>query len=166
MIEEKEKIDQLKGFLKKMITRKMDKYIFIIKEIKKMLIKILFFHFKFILKRIFLKIKNNYFKNIFFKFSLLSNINYPAKLIVNYICIKLAQKIYILTVLKPLLKKIKSFKQLKGFKIKCTGRFNRRDKAVQIIKTFGIVSYTKICKKIEYFSDNVILKYSTCGIKV
>lgn len=53
-----------------------------------------------------------------------------------------------------------------GFKIKCSGRFTRKDRSAKIVELYKQVSLNKIKAKINFAFETVILKYSLCSIKI
>lgn len=74
-------------------------------------------------------------------------------------------------VLKPLVRDLtlamsKRKNKIVGFRIACSGRFDRKQIASYIWQKFGPVSLNKFVATINYGFATSYLKYGTCGIKV
>ena len=104
------------------------------------------------------------------KYYFVTNYNFTAELLARYICIKLRQRFTLQQTIRPLIKylskDILANKYLFGYRIQCTGRFTRRQRATYLIFKEGKVPLATIEAKIDYAADYVILKDGVGSIKV
>jgi ribosomal protein S3 len=74
-------------------------------------------------------------------------------------------------VIKPLIKDLlvaisRRKNKIIGFRIACSGRFDRKQIASYVWQKFGPVPLNKFSCNINYGFSTAFLKYGTCGIKV
>jgi hypothetical protein len=74
-------------------------------------------------------------------------------------------------VIKPLIKDLltavsKKKNKIIGFRIACSGRFDRKQIASYVWQKFGPVPLNEFSSNINYGFSTAFLKYGTCGIKV
>lgn len=143
-------------------------FIFFFIKLEKYYIKNLINFFFFFSNYFFEKFLFNLKKEILFFIECFytNNFNHSIKILTNYICIRLKQNFYIFDILKPISQYLKKRSNILGFKIKCSGRFTRKDRTAKIIEVYKQVSLTKLKAKINFAFDTVILKYSLCSIKI
>jgi ribosomal protein S3 len=55
---------------------------------------------------------------------------------------------------------------VKGYKITCSGRFSRKQRATYSWKSFGSLAFSTVKSKLDYSYRTIALKYSSCTIKV
>ncbi len=55
---------------------------------------------------------------------------------------------------------------IKGYKITCSGRFSRKQRATYSWKSFGTLSLSTMKSRLDYSFNTIALKYSSCTIKV
>ena len=121
---------------------------------------------------------NNYF-NFFLKYvksflynkyiivwKLLKPFQITASVVSQYICVRFLQRFKLNEVLNPILKHFNKNKILKGYKIICSGRFTKKEIAVYHVKSFYSIPFNNISSFLDYSYNDVVLKYSLCGIKV
>lgn len=104
----------------------------------------------------------------------LSKMNVNANIISEFFFIRLTQYYTIWEVLKninflfrSLMGKKKGKKKIvKGYKITCSGRFSRKQRATYSWKSFGSLAFSTVKSKLDYSTRTIALKYSSCTIKV
>jgi ribosomal protein S3 len=69
-------------------------------------------------------------------------------------------------ILKPIIKDLVSNRYVSGFKISCCGRFTKKEIATFFWKKIKKVSLSQSTSQVEYSFNEVVLKYSVCGVKV
>lgn len=84
----------------------------------------------------------------------------------EYITRKLKQKHKLKDVLRPLVKHLGRHKGLSGFKITCSGRFSRAERATYRWQKVGKVSLNNFKEFIDYDYSEVTLRFGQVGIKV
>jgi hypothetical protein len=160
---------------KKKILRFIEKYkkffhffIFFFIKLEKYYMKNLINFFFFFSNFFFNKFIFTHKKEIYFFLECFytNNFNHSIKILTNYICIRLKQHFHIFDILKPIYQHLKKRSNILGFKIKCSGRFTRKDRSAKIVELYKQVSLNKIKAKINFAFDTVILKYSLCSIKI
>lgn len=96
--------------------------------------------------------------------------NVNANIISEFFFIRLKQYYTIWEVLKNInyLFKIlmRKKKIVKGYKITCSGRFSRKQRATYSWKSFGSLALSTMKSKLDYSYRTIALKYSSCTIKV
>jgi len=104
------------------------------------------------------------------KYYFVTNYNFTAELLARYICIKLKQRFTLQQTIRPLInylsRDILVKKILFGYRIQCTGRFTRRQRATYLVFKEGKVPLATIQTKIDYAADYVVLKDGVGSIKV
>jgi len=55
---------------------------------------------------------------------------------------------------------------LSGFKIKCSGRFNRTQMASMTVERFGSLSLSDVSRTVSFGYATAFLRYGACGIKI
>lgn len=157
--------------------------------------KRIYFHYKLFLKFflffIFNKLHNyfwNYIKLILFKYfnyifnknikKSLNNINILcvskyfilSKIVSDFIAIRLSQNFRLGEVLSSVngffYKLYKRYKLIKGYKIQCSGRFTRKQRAMLQWKLFYSIKPSTLKSQLDYSLTEVILKFGKCAIKV
>lgn len=100
----------------------------------------------------------------------LSKMNVNANIIGEFFFIRLTQFYTIWEVLKNINFLFKSLLRkkriVKGYKITCSGRFSRKQRATYSWKTFGSLAFSTVKSKLDYSYRTIALKYSSCTIKV
>lgn len=91
--------------------------------------------------------------------------------IARFIARRISYGFQLQRVLKPLIRDLtlamsKRKNKIVGFRIACSGRFDRKQIASYIWQKFGPVSLNKFAATINYGFATSYLKYGTCGIKV
>lgn len=101
-----------------------------------------------------------------FSFSKLENIS--AYLVVNFIKIRLKQQYTLGSIIYPLARFLTSISgaTIKGFRIDCSGRFSRRQRASYLSVKDGRLPFSSRNLNADYHFSEVILKFGKCGIKV
>jgi len=111
------------------------------------------------------------FSNDLFYFNIynLDFLDLSVQNISNYIAIQIRKKFSLNWVLKPILKdlsiKINNGKIL-GYKIICSGRFTRKQRATYRWMSEGLLKLNTVSNLIKYNFVKVRLKYGVCGVKV
>jgi len=59
-----------------------------------------------------------------------------------------------------------SYKLIKGYKIQCTGRFSRKQRASLQWKLFYSIKPSTLKSRLHFSMSNIILKYGKCSIKI
>jgi hypothetical protein len=99
-----------------------------------------------------------------------SKLNINASVISEFFYVRLKQYYTIWEILKNInfLFKILRFKYrfIKGYKIMCSGRFSRKQRATYSWKTFGSIAPSSMKSRLDYKHSSISLKYSLCTIKV
>lgn len=127
------------------------------------LLKVFFSRVIILSEKIFQQIFNT---KINFVFSRINSETVNSNLISYYMAIKLKQRFPLREVLRLIINTLKAVKNVNGFKIKCSGRFDRKQRATYLWEHFGIISSTTIMKPVDYSESVVLLKYGLCGLKV
>jgi len=100
----------------------------------------------------------------------LSKMNVNASIISEFFFIRLKQYYTIWEVLKNInfLFKILMRKKriVRGYKIMCSGRFSRKQRATYNWKSFGSLALSTVKSKLDYSYRTIALKYSSITIKV
>ena len=100
----------------------------------------------------------------------LSKMNVNASIISEFFYIRLKQYYTIWEVLKNinfLFRTLMGKKKIvKGYKITCSGRFSRKQRATYSWKSFGSLALSTVKSKLDYSYRTIALKYSSCTIKV
>lgn len=101
----------------------------------------------------------------------LSKNNVNANIISEFFFIRLSQYYTIWEVLKNINYLFRSLmhrrkKIVKGYRITCSGRFSRKQRATYSCKTFGSLALSTMRSKLDYSYRTIALKYSACTIKV
>jgi len=68
--------------------------------------------------------------------------------------------------LYPLIKRLIRVKNIRGIRVECSGRFNRKQRASSQIFKKGKVAISELGSLVSYRLDTVRLKYGLCGLKV
>ena len=155
-------------FLKKKIILKYSRKLFFL-FIKNKILKVYWDSFKslsfFYLKKF---TRLNFISKIFVIG--LSKMNVNANIISEFFFIRLTQYYTIWEVLRNinfLFKSLMKGKRLvKGYKITCSGRFSRKQRATYSWKAFGSLAFSTLKSKLDYSYKTIALKYSACTIKV
>lgn len=112
--------------------------------------------------------KSDFFSQIFIIG--LSKMNVNANIISEFFFIRLTQYYTIWEVLRNINFLFKSLmkgkKLVKGYKITCSGRFSRKQRATYSWKAFGSLAFSTVKSKLDYSYKTIALKYSSCTIKV
>jgi len=116
-----------------------------------------------VIKSLFLQIVNT---NINIKFKRITEDTITAKFLINYMVIKLKKKFSLKYVLNSVIKFLKNTERIEGFKIKCSGRFDKKQRATYLLKQLKKISSTGIFIPIDYAFSTLTLKYGLCGIKL
>lgn len=100
----------------------------------------------------------------------LSKMNVNASIVSEFFFIRLTQYYTIWEVLKNINFLFRSLmgkkKIVKGYKITCSGRFSRKQRATYSWKSFGSLAFSTVKSKLDYSTRTIALKYSSCTIKV
>jgi ribosomal protein S3 len=99
----------------------------------------------------------------------LHDMNVSASYIARYIALKLLQKYPLNFIVKNVLNFFlrKRFqKNIVGFKICCSGRVSRKQRATYYWKSYGLLSTSSCMSKLDYFFCTVPLKFGAAGVKV
>jgi len=119
------------------------------------------------LERIIIKGLSSYLKEeIKVLFYGIRNIDIDAYYVAKYLCTKLKQGYSLNELLREVEWGLKNFKFLKGFKISCYGRFDRKTRAHKYKKVYGSVPFSSISKNIDYGREEVILKFGLYSVNV
>jgi ribosomal protein S3 len=100
------------------------------------------------------------------RFKLVTNENISALLVATYLCVKLKKTYTMGMLLKSLKTVLLSEYNIDGFRIKYSGRFNRKPRATRASLRGGSMSCSTLSSKIDYVERLVILKFGICAIKV
>lgn len=90
------------------------------------------------------------------------NVNIMGK----YICSRLIQHFNLNETIFPVINDAKERDDIIGFHLTCSGRFSRKDKAIHKNVRLLKKSMNTFKGRLEYFSENVVLKNSVVGIKI
>lgn len=116
-----------------------------------------------IIQRLFSQIANI---DIRIKFKRITEDTITAKFLITYMIIKLKKKFSLKYVLNSVIKFLKNTKKIEGYKIKCSGRFDKKQRATYLLKQLKKVSSTGIFIPLDYAFSTLTLKYGLCGIKL
>jgi ribosomal protein S3 len=127
-----------------------------------------FFATNLILRKYFPILFKNLSKDISVRvsFNIVSKYQITASIVSRYICIRLKQGFALMSVIRPVLKDLSFNHSVIGFKISCCGRFTKKEIATFFWKRQRQLSTNTITALIDYSLNEVVLKYSLCGIKV
>jgi ribosomal protein S3 len=153
--------------LKRKIILKYSRKLFFL-FIKNRILKTYWDTFKSLISFYLKKFQPFAFNNIFILG--LSKMNVNSNIISEFFFIRLTQYYTIWEVLKNInfLFKIlmKKKRIVKGYKITCSGRFSRKQRATYSWKSFGSLAFSTVKSKLDYSYRTIALKYSSCTIKV
>jgi hypothetical protein len=150
---------------------------------RKKRVRYLNFFFKFFFKKILLKQKYSNLiaylklsldklmsKNIILSFFYIGNNGITAELLARYISYKMAKGHTINSLFRPIKIELLKVKDLNrffyGFKIRLSGRFERRNRARVYSLYEQTLPLSTVVAPIDYYYSTVILKNSICSIKV
>ena len=154
-------------FLKKKLVLKYGKKLFFL-FIKNKILKFYWFNFKDVALSYLKRLSSGSFNKIFILG--LSKMNVNANIISEFFFIRLTQYYTIWEILKNinfLFRTLMRKKRLvKGYKITCSGRFSRKQRATYTWKSFGSLAFSTVKSKLDYSYRTIALKYSSCTIKV
>jgi len=117
-------------------------------------------------------LEKNKNKKISFGIKFLDNFNLiNPQFLARFIARRVSYGFQLQRVLKPLIRDLvtlmsKKKNKIIGFRIACSGRFDRKQIASYIWQKFGPVSLNKFSANVNYGFSTAYLKYGTCGIKV
>ncbi len=154
-------------FLKKKLVLKYGKKLFFL-FLKNKILKLYWINFKAVILSYLKKLSPISFNKIFILG--LSKMNVNANIISEFFFIRLTQYYTIWEILKNinfLFRTLMRKKRLvKGYKITCSGRFSRKQRATYTWKSFGSLAFSTVKSKLDYSYRTIALKYSSCTIKV
>lgn len=138
----------------------------------------LYFINKIILKnqKIFIK-HDKYSKYILSKYKFLSKslkikinqINYlklDSVMLNSFIIKKLNKNYSYISILKPLMKELKKHPTINGYRIKCKGRFVKKQRATNQMFKYGKIKYNNFNNFVSYTFNYTPLKYGVSAVKV
>lgn len=110
-------------------------------------------------------------KKVKIEFYSCSNHDLESYFIANYISIRLNQGYSVNEVITGVQRSLKNWLKVKqskliGYKIDCSGRWSRNQRASFKTVKEGSIPFSKIFSVIDYSYSTAFLKYGTCGIKV
>lgn len=105
-------------------------------------------------------------KPVKFTFSLIPLEGLSAALVAKYIITKLEKKFTLGETIYPLLRLLSKIKDLQGFRIDCSGRFTRKQRASHLTFKGGATPFSTLESNFDYEEGFVVLKYGKCGLKV
>jgi hypothetical protein len=155
--------DKMVSFFKKLKNRKLLFFKFFVKFLRSFLFTSFFRIFLFKFKKFLFPLN---FKKVNFIFKSITRSSITAPVIAKYICVRLSQKYSMKEILKPVIKDLISNRYISGFKISCCGRFTKKEIATFFWKKIKKVSLSQGTSHVEYSFNEVVLKYSICGVKV
>lgn len=56
--------------------------------------------------------------------------------------------------------------QLLGFRLKCSGRFSRKQRASSFSYTVGKVPLSTVTAFVDFSMDSISLRFGACGLKI
>jgi ribosomal protein S3 len=151
------------SFFSRLKNRKLLFFKFFVKFLRAFLFTSFFRVFLFRFKKFLFPFN---FKKVNFIFKSITRSSITAPVIAKYICVRLSQKYSMKEILKPVIKDLISNRYVSGFKISCCGRFTKKEIATFFWKKIKKVSLSQATSRVEYSFNEVILKYSICGVKV
>jgi ribosomal protein S3 len=155
-------------FLKKKVILKYSRKLFFL-FIKNKILKLYWDSFKKLSLFYLKKFNHSDFLSKMFIIGL-SKMNVNANIISEFFFIRLTQYYTIWEVLRNinfLFKSLMKKKRLvKGYKITCSGRFSRKQRATYSWKAFGSLAFSTVKSRLDYSYKTIALKYSACTIKV
>ncbi|MCB0537519.1 MAG: hypothetical protein KDE33_08315 [Bacteroidetes bacterium] len=105
-------------------------------------------------------------RNVSCRYHFQSNYQMSALLIVKYLVSKLEQQFSLGEALFPLVRYLNKAPTIYGFRIDCSGRFTRKQRASVLTVKGGTVPFSSLKSNLDYEESSVILKYGKCGLKV
>lgn len=109
--------------------------------------------------------KNKYNKNYLISINFINNTFDSALLIAKYISNQLEKRVNCKRILNNILNEIKDI-NIKGIKIKLSGRLDGISRAKSIIKKYKNIPLSTLNTKIDYISYNTYTIYGIIGIKI
>ena len=97
---------------------------------------------------------------------LLKDSQVTPSVISYYIVKKLKQRNMLFKVLKPIFKNLELNPMIAGYKVSCSGRFTRKQRATYYWTNKGLVSFNKFNAVVDYSYRQVSLQFGVCGVKV
>jgi ribosomal protein S3 len=150
-------------FFNRLKNRKLLFFKFFVKFLRSFLFTSFFRVFLFRFKKFLFPFN---FRKVNFIFKSITRTSITAPVIAKYICVRLSQKYSMKEILKPVIKDLISNRYVSGFKISCCGRFTKKEIATFFWKKIKKVSLSQTTSRVEYSFNEVVLKYSICGVKV
>jgi hypothetical protein len=92
--------------------------------------------------------------------------NITSQLISYYVTQKLRKGHNLGKILKPVFKNLNENPLILGYKIGCSGRFSRKQRATYLWENAGNFPLNKLNAVIDYSYRQVTLKFGACGIKI
>lgn len=115
---------------------------------------------------LFLLNKRCYFPVLKFLLIKKNDYNVNARLVALYIKMRFQQRYQMKSILRPAFKWIRELNTIKGFKVACSGRISRKQRATYYWKSGGSLGYGNPKVMLDYAFESVPLRFGTCGIKV
>jgi hypothetical protein len=104
--------------------------------------------------------------HLMLRFYGLHNRNLNANFLLNYFIVKLGQYFILNDILEPIVHRLKSLPQMRGFRLIFSGRLTRKERAAYIVKSFKSMPLSTYKVKVDYASDFKIMKFGVVGIKI
>jgi len=84
----------------------------------------------------------------------------------NFIIKKLSKNYSFISILIPLMKELKKHPTINGYRIKCKGRFTKRQRAIYQTFKYGKIKYNNFNNYVSYNLNYVPLKYGVSTVKL
>lgn len=68
--------------------------------------------------------------------------------------------------IKPVISFLKRQDYITGFKVKCKGRFSKKQRKSILVFNYGVLNLSSSDNFLDYNMSLVVLKFSVCAIKV
>lgn len=89
-----------------------------------------------------------------------------ANQICNYITIKLGQYFKLFEILQPILRSLRTARNIAGFRLLIAGRLTRKERAAHLIRKHGRIPLGSKNIKIDFASDYKIMRFGIVGVKI
>ena len=153
----------LENYFQNILNQYKSKYQYIVKN-QILQISANFFNvLKFILISELKRIEKRNFNVAFF---LINNANITASLITRYFIRKLLHGFLVHEIIYPVLKDLKQNRNIQGFRLLCSGRFTRKQRAMIKWNRYKKMPLSTITANIDYSTSSIPLKFGVGAFKL
>ena len=84
----------------------------------------------------------------------------------NYFTIKLGQYFQLNDIIRPIIRRLRRFRSIAGFRFIFSGRLTRKERAAFIVRSHKSMPLSTRSIRVDYAADSKTMKYGVVGIRV